>query len=250
MSTITPVHTSCKNCVFADYSGNSQTGCSIDYLEKYRNINATILEAYDEEKEFYVINGKKCLCYRENSWFKQYDMEASPLQDKINKVKEQNHLHYLLVINLYNFSDENLQTAVQEISQLSVKPQKIIFIRYMKNRSFEFNVLNSMLKESGLDCRWRIQSMIDDSLTHEQILHNIVNINKNYRFIVSVKEPASNIEDIVNYADKTVYEELGSLHVLSNKDQTITLFSAPSYRFSLLVEHKNILEDPTYVNIV
>lgn len=250
MSTITPIHTSCKKCVFAEYSGNSQVGCSVDYLEKYRRVNATILEVYDEEKEFYVINDKKCLCYRENSWFKQYGMESAPLQDKIDKVKEHNHLHYLLVINLYDFSDENLKTALKEISNLSVKPQKIIFIRYVKNRSFEFKTLNSMLKESNLNCQWRIQSMIDDSLTYDQILHNIVNMNKNYRFVLSIKQPSDGIEHIISYADKTVYEELGSLHVVSNRDASIILFSAPSYRYSLLIENKNILDDPGYACVI
>lgn len=243
MSTIASIHTACKKCVFADYKNNSQVGCSIGYLEKYRNINATILEAYDEEKEFYIINDKKCLCYRENSWFNQYNMQNSTIEEKIVKVKESNHLHYLLVINLYNFKYNDLTKIAQDIANLSVKPQKIIFVRYANNKDFEFKVLNDLLKQSNLNCSWRIQSMIDDSLDYGQILHNIVSMNKGYRFILSVKNPTSDMNNIISYADNRVYGELGSLHATSNKDKSAILFSAPSYRFSLLIEGKNILED-------
>lgn len=247
MSTIATVHTACKKCVFADYKNNSQVGCSIGYLEKYKNINATILEAYDEEKEFYIINDKKCLCYREDSWFKKYDMEHSTLQEKIEKVKETNHLHYLLVINLYNFNDSDLTKITQEITNLSVKPQKIIFVRYANNKTFEFKVLSDLLKQSNLKCSWRIQSMIDNSLEYDQILHNIVSMNKGYRFIVSIKNPASDIDNIISFANNKVYEDLEALHVVANKDKSCILFSAPSYRFSLLIEGKNILDNIEYI---
>lgn len=247
MSTIASIHTACKKCVFADYKNNSQIGCSIGYLEKYRDINATILEVYDEEKEFYVINDKKCLCYREDSWFKQYNMQNSTIEEKITKVKETNHLHYLLIINLYDFSDNDLTKIIQEIAALSVKPQKIIFVRYANNKTFEFKVLNDLLKKSNLKCSWRIQSMIDDSLSYDQILHNVLSMNKGYRFILSIKSPTSDIDKIVAYGDDTVYDKLASLHVVSNNDKSCILFSAPSYRFSLLIEGKNILDNIEHI---
>ena len=40
------VHTACKNCMFAVYEDNTQTGCYINRLEKYSDV----LECYDEEK--------------------------------------------------------------------------------------------------------------------------------------------------------------------------------------------------------
>lgn len=250
MSTIAPIHTCCKKCVFADYKNNSQIGCAIGYLDKYRAINAHILEAYDEEKEFYVINEKKCLGYRENSWFKQYDMENASLAEKIAKVQEINHLHYLLVINLYSFSENDLRQIVKEISQLSVQPQKIIFVRYITNKLFDFNMLSNLLKEYNLNCKWRIQSMIDESINYPDILHNIVNLNKGFRFILSIQNPTFNLDNIVSYADQKVYGDLESLHVVSNSSRSFTLFSASSYRFSLLIESKNILEDLEHITII
>lgn len=54
--------TNCKNCIFAIYTDNTQTGCSNDRLKFFETI-----EAYDLEKEFYVVNGF-CNYYRSRSW--------------------------------------------------------------------------------------------------------------------------------------------------------------------------------------
>ena len=84
MSIIHAIHTPCKNCVFAKYEENTQTGCELDYIEKYKNLESEILEVYDNDKEFYVINDKKCLGYREPKWFEQLSMSDSSMEEKIN----------------------------------------------------------------------------------------------------------------------------------------------------------------------
>lgn len=93
---INTIHTPCKSCVFAKYDNNTQNGCELNYLDKYRTKNASILEAYDDEKEFYIINGKKCMGYRENKWFKQFNLENSDIESKIKIYKEKNYLDYIL----------------------------------------------------------------------------------------------------------------------------------------------------------
>lgn len=47
------LYTSCKDCKFAIYNEATQTGCQADQIERFGEEN--ILEAYDEDKEFYVI---------------------------------------------------------------------------------------------------------------------------------------------------------------------------------------------------
>jgi hypothetical protein len=54
--------TNCKNCVFAVYADKTQTGCSNNRLKFFETI-----EAYDLEKEFYVVKGF-CNYYRPPSW--------------------------------------------------------------------------------------------------------------------------------------------------------------------------------------
>ena len=61
------VTTSCCECVFAEYVGDTQTGCSMGRLEKFRKNGTTVLEAYNDEKEFFVIE-RFCSAFRDSEW--------------------------------------------------------------------------------------------------------------------------------------------------------------------------------------
>jgi len=58
--------TACKDCLFAVYDGNTQTDCSMGRIEKWREKDA-VIEAYDNDKEFFVINGV-CNTVRQGNW--------------------------------------------------------------------------------------------------------------------------------------------------------------------------------------
>ena len=45
--------TSCKDCVFAEYSDDTQTGCEAKRLQLLETV-----ECYDNEKEFFVVGNK------------------------------------------------------------------------------------------------------------------------------------------------------------------------------------------------
>ncbi|NCA30639.1 MAG: hypothetical protein EBS93_07975, partial [Chitinophagia bacterium] len=120
---INKIHTPCKDCVFAKYQDNTQIGCELDYISKYKSKNIEILEAYDNNKEFYIINGKKCIGYRENKWFDQFDLKDNSIEDKIKKFHELNSLDYLLVIDLKKINLEELEDILGQINTLEIKPK-------------------------------------------------------------------------------------------------------------------------------
>ena len=243
MSSISQVHTACKDCVFAKYEEKTQINCVLDYISKYKEKNAEILEVYDEEKEFYVINNKKCIGYRENKWFEQYGLSEASVDEKISKFKELNHIDYLLVIDLNKFTKETLDKLKSTVSDCKIKPQKIIFIRYQSCKLFDYNVIQDFFDSTNLKCKWRIQTMVDDSLDPSDILRNIVNLNKGYRFILSITNFTSDINTLIEKCNTVVYEELGIVIAIKNTQGSAILFSASSYRWSLVVEKKNILKD-------
>lgn len=47
--------TPCKTCVFAKYRGDTQYGCAFDRVEKFRRQGIEVIEAFDKQKEFFVI---------------------------------------------------------------------------------------------------------------------------------------------------------------------------------------------------
>ena len=55
------IHTPCKDCVFAIYDDKTQINCSQDCIDKYKKLDVPIVEVYDDDKEFYVIEGRKCI---------------------------------------------------------------------------------------------------------------------------------------------------------------------------------------------
>ena len=243
MSIINPIHTPCKSCAFAKYDGITQTDCHIDYINKYKANNTEILEAYDNDKEFYIINNKKCVGYRENKWFEQFDLSDAAIEQKIAKFNELNKLHYLLAVNLKNFTFDQLKSLLKEIGELECPPLKIILIRYPdKDATFSYEKIVETFNEYKINIKWRIQTMVDDLLTYDEILHNIVTLNTEYRFILSVAEPCLELTKIVDQANNRVHTELRSFEIISNQEKTCIIFSGPVYRYAIKNTH-NILKD-------
>jgi hypothetical protein len=235
------IHTPCKQCVFAKYDNITQTGCHLDYIDKYRTSGIQILEAYDDHKEFYIINDKKCIGYRENKWFDQFDLANSPIEDKINHYKQNNKLHYLVIVNMKNFSADQLVDFFTELTRTDIRPQKIILIRYRDpSANLSYETIESIINDSKVGCSWRIQTMLDDSISYEEILHNTTTVNQKYRFIMSISEPTPNFAYLIDYTNDIVYEKLEQFGVVSNPSKTAIIYSGGVYRFGI-AHNENIL---------
>jgi hypothetical protein len=244
MSKIKAIHTSCKNCVFSIYKDITQTGCSLDYISKYKNIGSEILDVYDEEKEFFVINDKKCLGYRENKWFQEFGLEHSTLEEKIKKFKELNHIGYSLNINVNNFNSiEEIVDIFRQINTIKIFPRKITFIRLPDcNISFE-ELKNSLPILEKEKITWRVQNMIDKTEHIEELIYTLSINNKKYRFMCYLDSHISNIDNIIKTANSFVYEDLKFFNAITDKDSKCLMFSVAIYRYALVEQKKNILLD-------
>jgi len=229
--------------VFAKYENNTQTDCALDYISLYKEKNIEILEAYDEQKEFYIINNKKCIGYRENSWFEKRQLDHLTIEEKIAKFREKNYLHYLLHIDLKEFSTDDLQKLEDVLKNLSIKPRKIIFVRHQNDeKKFPYEVIQKVITDSKVESKWRIQTMLVDR-DYRDILHESINLNKKYRFILSATSTDSDLNAIIDKANTIVYKDMDRFVVIRNQNSSCMLFSTPNYRHSLLVEKKDILQE-------
>jgi len=61
------IFTSCEGCIFSTYENDTQTSCKLGRIEQFKNKNTEVIEAYNDEKEFYVIKSF-CNCYRTLEW--------------------------------------------------------------------------------------------------------------------------------------------------------------------------------------
>ena len=246
MTLINSIHTPCKNCTFALYNENTQTGCALKYLDKYKDI----IEAYDDSKEFYIINNKKCIGYRENSWFNQFNMEDDSLDTKIAKYHETNKLHYLALVDLHYINLEQLDNICQQITESVSQPQKIIFIRHKDNSIiFTYENIENIIKKYNINYSWRIQTMLDDTISYREILHNAVVINPKYRFICSIEKYTDQIYKVINTINDKIHHQLGSFMIASTPDYSCRIFSGGVYRFGL-VNKQDILSDKSTYEII
>jgi len=247
MTTISAIHTSCKNCVFAKYDENTQTNCSLDFINKLQQNNVEIIEAYDNEKEFYIINNKKCIGYRENKWFEQFGLADACLDDKITKFTETNRLHYTVIISLRGFENpSDLKTLCSNLTDNTVgPPQKIIFLR-RKSQSliYTFDMMNSLIDECNISCGWRIQSILDEDVTDESIINSVLYKDTKSRFVVQISGPVSNLNPIIK-TNEIVHKDMGQIMVVSDKNKTCIVYSASVYRYVGKIENTNLLNDDT-----
>ena len=255
MEQIQIIHTPCKSCVFALYEDKTQTGCHLSYIEKYKDKGIEVLEAYDNDLNFYIINGKKCIGYRENPWFAKYGLEHSSLEEKTSKFRDLNHIDYILVINFVELGDspEDIGNIKNALSSLSIHPKKIVFVRGTEgSETTIYASIQKLMTESKIDCGWRIQTMVDDSVSNENILHNIVNNDKSYRFICHIKKSNchENLNRVLNTANDIVYNQLDTFMVLTDGNESCRVFGAGVYRFSLVEHHKDLLADKNSFRVV
>ena len=247
---INPIHTPCKDCVFAKYENNTQIDCFVNYLDTYRSKNIEILEAYDDQKEFYIINSKKCIGYRENKWFKQFDLQDSDIDQKIKKYHETNVLDYMIVIDLKNLVIDQLENILLQISTISIQPKKVVFIRYADNNlAFPYSSIENLLKKYNAKYKWRIQTILDPLLSYDQIINNITNLNTSYRFILCVNKYNNDLDRIISLTNQKVHHDLDQFDIIANEDHSCLIYSGVIFRFETF-HGKDFLNDKDHYLIV
>lgn len=109
----TLIKTSCKNCVFAIYDNSTQTGCCFDRTKKF-----DITEAYDDNKEFFVVN-RLCNYYRDKSW-------GYSLDDK-SKVESESATSFDILINYNSLSEQEINHIINLINSNQYYKNKVKF---------------------------------------------------------------------------------------------------------------------------
>ena len=96
---------------------------------------------------------------------------------------------------------------------------------------------------------WRIQTILDLSLSYSSILHNIITMNPKYRFIVNNEQFNNDLTHMIKTTNRVVHEDLDQFDVLSNKDKSCIVFSSLVYRFDAF-HGNNLLSNTNKFNII
>lgn len=232
------IHTPCKSCIFAIYDNKTQTGCELNKIEKYRAIGLQILDVYDDDKEFFVINKKKCLYFRDQSWYNK--KELSSQKDAKNLVNEENELKYISVIYLETqTSFDDFKKIVESLMSQSIKPKGIMIIKEKKLKYLvSIGQISKLL--TSINIPWRLQNFIDDGMTFNDKIKAIVKsapIDRFYFLIYPSKYIECNfIEKISNYIQNG--NSFGCINIHSN-----LFFSYLTLNYIKNLTNKDLLTD-------
>lgn len=182
---ISIVHTPCKECVFAIYDEqNTQKACKANMLDKFKSLGYEILDVYDNEKEFFVINNKKCMFMRSDTWLK--NKNTSNIDEALNIALKENNIKYILLLEIDDLcSQSDIETAIDEFCNQSIPPIGILVMVDHKHKlQINLNKIAKYLDDKKI--KWRIQKFIDDEMSSTQKIKAIVQsapMNRYYFYV-------------------------------------------------------------------
>jgi len=180
------LQTSCKNCTFAVYNELTQTGCSADRIDKFDK--SDIIEAYDNEKEFYVIN-KFCNLYRPLSW--------NGGVSNLEKATAESALDFDVMVDCNNISEPFKNYLIDTIPSIEYYKDKVninLFHDYTSSSDVKSMVLDVYSKYKSIK--------ISICLLSNRFLHEFaLKSKRNCHLVLSNKfdfTKLSKLNDLVN----------------------------------------------------
>lgn len=165
------IKTSCKDCIFAEWSTLTQIGCVFDRLEKYRDMGLT-KPIQEDGKQFYEINAL-CNTCRDKEWADKQDC-------LISNVKKETAIDVDIIIPYLLLGKEGidkLDLTLKSIVNMNKKPKNVIVP--IKDWNVDYNHIMNLLKT------------------------NLKKTNINY-YLVSVISPVTDIQAMIDNAFKNV----------------------------------------------
>ena len=207
--------TICRDCAFAIYEEQTQTGCSLGKIDKFEEQDTEILEVYDEtDREFYVIKGRVCVFWRAGDWKDKYEGRKD-LEDIVNK-----ETMIRMDANVYldkNSTLKDLDKTVTSIQKGILKPVQLTIIN--NGSRIEKMLLARVGMKSGF--KWRVENIQDDG---EADRHRSIDIairktsakDCNYYFVFDAGKAVP--KDFISDINKSINIDMNRFLALKSKD--------------------------------
>jgi len=121
------INTNCKNCAFAIYDQDEKTqiSCVHDRINKFQ---PDVSEAYDNEKEFYVIE-RLCTYYRDRAWgYSEQDTD---------KVKKESALSFDIIFDCNLLTKSKIDSIINFVNNNEYYKEKINIILLHEQHNYE-----------------------------------------------------------------------------------------------------------------
>lgn len=209
--------TSCKDCIFAQYDGNTQTDCKLNLISQYRQFKQ-VDDCYDNEKEFYVIRNTLCMRNRNSTW----KYTNLTLDEQITQLKAEIRPKLDLLINLNEFKTlDDIDTTFANISNCVDK--LVVF-----NSNFNNDSILEIIKKYQNNIKlWEVIHVLDNRLFNSSIEKYILT-NKDNGYYTILTEPITQQFD-ANFFFEFAISNLSAFSIV--KKNNIVIIDKSVYRF-------------------
>lgn len=231
------VHTSCKKCIFAIYDDlkKTQVGCLFNKIEKLKVNGLSVIDSFDEEKEFYTIEGHACMTYREEGFLKDRTIdEAKDLARKQSSVR----LGCLVLIKEINL--ENLENMINRICSQTKQFYEVIFCAEPKVSPRQ---IIKLLDSKKVSFKWSIRHVVDEDYSGNMSIN--LAMRKTDSTYMSVFDCSFNIPNtFVEEIDNSLNDDMQRFLVLEAVDDKDNGLTFQCFIFNALRGNEDaVLED-------
>jgi hypothetical protein len=183
------IDTHCYGCVFnlketiVESDGAEvpeQIGCKVGRLEQYEDNGVTLIEACNEEENYYIIPDKICSMYRPQEWVAKHSTASTKELEKLAEEEVVGRMVDIIVlVNEYEQTNE-VVGFLNEIEAQTMKPAKVHLMVRANGRPPSFYI--TML--SKYTFQWQFHHIVDPSMSYGDIINRVGDKCNSYYYAV------------------------------------------------------------------
>ena len=219
--------TACKDCVFANYIGKTQTDCKLGRIEKFKQNGVDIIEAEDlEENEFFVVESW-CNYYRDEEWIKSLSADIDDLSAQVKK-------EAIFPVGFIVLFNENNTIEQLEITTSMIKDmEKVAYVVVANSSNLEdidvITKVQELFEDSEID--FKVTKIMDNDFNQNQIIDAAFpNITNSYYYLLESGDAP--VKDVVSLIDKQINTELEPVvYIKGDKGVSGTVIQSTMHKF-------------------
>lgn len=208
----------CQNCIFVETEDNKQTGCQLNLLDHYYK-QGCLVEAFNENGEFYVINGRFCYFRRLRNWLMNHK------KDIVGQIRKELYIPYMTFILMEDELNKeeginNLRVTIKNVLGQSYPPKFLVVCKNIQTLIPNVEI-QYILERTNVE-KWRISNILEKG-TEEKCIEDIAKINATRYTLHQIIRAGTTIDQSLmsRLLDKVVMDNLRFDVLIINKDAKI-----------------------------
>ena len=220
------LHTSCRDCIFATYDEQNKTqkGCELNKIEKLINSGVKVVESFDEEKEFYVLDNHACMTYRKKL------LPNKTIEEQAEIAKKQATPRIDCVITVESDDILDLEKTIKSLINQENQFHEVVFCILSKIKPSQ---IVSLINTNEGKFKWSIKQIIDEYWTGSKAIN--VAVQKSRSTYASVFNSGFEIpKTFVKEMCHSLTEDMKRFIMLNSVDEKSNGLTVQIYAFNAL----------------